>query len=218
MVTVPWYSLVIFAGVGFTSYFIFASFLYGAGYQPAPPRVVHRMLELARVGPSDEVYDLGAGTGGLLFQAVEVLGARGTGVEVEPIRYLYLRYRRRRSPARDRIRILRKDLFRVDLASATVVLAFLWPGAMRRLKEKLKRELRPGTRVVSYYHRIQGWRTVEEDAPLRVYVYAIPPIEEPEEAPRRSGPLGLAPGTVPLELKTTSPEGIAAGAGRPAPR
>ena len=218
MVTVPWYSWVIFAGVGFTSYFIFASFLYGAGYQPAPPRVVRRMLELGRVGPGDEVYDLGAGTGGLLFQAAEVLGARGVGVEVEPIRYLYLRYRRRRSPARDRIRILRRDLFTVDLTSATVVLAFLWPGAMRRLKEKLKRDLRPGTRVVSYYHRITGWKAAEEDGPLRVYVYTIPPVEEPEEPPRRSGPLGLAPGAVPVELMAGPKEGVAAGAATPAPR
>ncbi len=217
MITVPWYSLVIFAGVGFTSYFIFASFLYGAGYQPAPPRVVRRMLQLGGVGPGDEVFDLGAGTGGLLFQAVEVLGARGTGVEVEPIRYLYLLYRRRRSPARERIRILRKDLFTVDLTNATVVLAFLWPGAMRRLKEKLKRELRPGTRVVSYYHRIAGWKTVEEDASLRVFVYGIPPLEEPEGPPRRSGPIGLAPGAVP-GVNPVPGEGIAVGVGKPAPR
>ena len=178
MVFLPWYSAVLLIGAGFATYFVFGSFLAGAGYQPAPDRVIRRMLGFARVTATDRVYDLGAGTGGLLFRAVEEHGASGVGVEVEPLRYLYLRYRRRRSRARSRVQILRQNLFDVDLSSASVILAFLWPGAMRRLRQKFSAELRPGTRIVSYYHQIAGWVPVEKDEHLRVYYYTIPPTLE----------------------------------------
>ena len=58
-------------------YFVFASFLYGAGYQPTPRRVVEKMLEVAAVGPGDRVVDLGAGTGAIVSRAAP--GARGDG-------------------------------------------------------------------------------------------------------------------------------------------
>ena len=67
-------------------YFVFASFAWGAGYQPAPGRVVRRMLELGEVGPSDRVIDLGAGTGAIIFRAARERGATAIGVELEPIR------------------------------------------------------------------------------------------------------------------------------------
>jgi SAM-dependent methyltransferase len=201
MVFLPWYSAVLLIGAGFATYFVFGSFLAGAGYQPAPDRVIRRMLEFARVTPEDRVYDLGAGTGGLLFRAVEEYGASGVGVEVEPLRYLYLRYRRRRSRARSRVQILRQNLFEVDLSSANVILAFLWPGAMRRLRQKFSAELRPGTRVVSYYHRIAGWVPVEKDEHLRVYYYTIPPTLEVPSAE----PFGATPVPVSLDPPPLSP-------------
>ena len=143
--------------VGFVSYFIFATFAVGAGFSPTPPEVADVMLRLARVGPEDRVVDLGAGTGSLVLRAAEVYGARTLAVEIEPIRYLFLRFRCGRSAARDRLRAVRADLFQVDLRDASVVLAFLWPSTMQRLKEKLGGERPPGARVVSYYHPIPGW-------------------------------------------------------------
>jgi hypothetical protein len=37
----------------------------------------------------------------------------------------------------------------------------LSPISNLRLQEKLKRELRPGARVVSYYHDMWGWKPAE---------------------------------------------------------
>ena len=69
-------------------YFIFASFIFGAGYQPTNRRVVDRMMTEARVVPSDKLYDLGAGTGAIVFVAARKYGAFVVGVEVDPIRML----------------------------------------------------------------------------------------------------------------------------------
>jgi SAM-dependent methyltransferase len=152
-------------------YFVFASFLYGAGYQPTPRKIADRMLAMASIGPGDVVYDLGAGTGGLLFRAAREGGARAVGVEVEPLRILILRARRFLGPAAERIRIVWGDLFKLDYRDATVVLLFLWPEAMARLKPRLEEELPKGARVVTYWHPVPGWTPSELDDELKLYAY-----------------------------------------------
>ena len=164
----------IFFAIAAVAYFVFASFAYGAGYQPTPRRSVEAMLRLAEVGPNDTVYDLGAGTGAIVFRAARTYRAHVLGVEVEPIRVGILRARRLLGPLGDRITIRWGNLFGLDFRPATVVTAFLWPGAMVRLKPKLEAELRVGARVVSHCHPIVGWTAEVYDAETDVYLYRRP--------------------------------------------
>jgi precorrin-6B methylase 2 len=165
----------IFTAVAFAAaYFVFASFVYGAGYQPTPRRVVESMLASAEVGPNDVVYDLGAGTGAIVFRAARERGASVVGVEVEPLRIAILRLRRRFGGARDRVTIRWGNLFDLDFRPATVVAVFLWPAAMDRLKPLLEAQLRPGSRVVSHWHPVPGWKPVAHDVGNRVYLYRRP--------------------------------------------
>src|SRR5688500_16051957 len=50
---------------------------------PSPPEMVDKLMELARVGPSDFVIDLGSGDGRNVIAAAR-LGARALGVEYNP--------------------------------------------------------------------------------------------------------------------------------------
>lgn len=163
-----------FAGLVAVVYFVFASFAFGAGYQPAPRAVVTTMLDLAEVGPDDLLYDLGAGTGAIVFRAARDRGARTVAIEVEPLRVAWMRFRRRRGPAADRIEIRRGNLYRQDLRRATVIAVFLWPEAMRRLRPLFEQQLRPGCRVVSHWHEVPGWRAERVDERRRVYLYRWP--------------------------------------------
>jgi SAM-dependent methyltransferase len=156
------------------AYYLFGSFLFGAGYQPTPPEVAEAMVRAARLKPGDHLFDLGAGTGTLLFRVARYPGVRLTGIEVDPLRFLWLRFRRWRFGETGRLRLLRRNFFDVTLTDASVVFCFLWPSTMRRLREKFLRELPPGTRIVSYYHPIPGWTPYEEDRKLRVYAYRVP--------------------------------------------
>ncbi|MCI4331194.1 MAG: class I SAM-dependent methyltransferase [Thermoplasmata archaeon] len=152
-------------------YFVFASFAFGAGYQPAPRAVVRRMLEFAEVGSADTVYDLGAGTGAIVFAAARGRGARVVAVEVEPIRVLILRLRRWFGGPRERVDIRWGNLFHLDFRPATVVVVFLWPEAMARLRPLLEDQLAGGARVVSHWHPVPGWTPTEVDPLTKVYLY-----------------------------------------------
>ena len=155
-------------------YFVFASFAFGAGYQPAPARVVRTMLERAEVGPGDLLYDLGAGTGAIVFRAAREHGARVVGVEVEPVRVAILRLRRWWGGPRDRVTVRWGNLFALDFREASVVAMFLWPAAMERLRPTLEAQLRPGSRIVSHWHPVPGWTPESVDPPTRVYLYRRP--------------------------------------------
>jgi len=162
------------------AYFVFASFLFGAGYQPTPRRSVETMLRFAEVGPQDTLYDLGAGTGAIVFRAARIYRARVIGVEVEPFRILILRLRRALGPFADRITLHWGNLFDLDFRGATVVTAFLWPGAMARLRPRFEAELREGARVVSHCHAIPGWTAERYDKETDVYLYRWPDARRTE--------------------------------------
>ncbi len=164
------------------AYFVFASFLFGAGYQPTPRAAVRTMLRLAELSPRDTLYDLGAGTGAIVFRAARTYRARVVAVEVEPIRYLVLRARRALGPFPDLVDVRWGDLFRLDFSGATVVTAFLWPGAMARLRPKLESELAPGSRVVSHCHPVPGWVPASFDPRTDVYLYRWPEARGPSPA------------------------------------
>ena len=69
-------------------------------FVPTPEKVVDRMLEMAKVGPNDVVYDLGSGDGRIVIAAAKKHGARGVGIDIDPDRIKEARAnaRRPRSP------------------------------------------------------------------------------------------------------------------------
>jgi SAM-dependent methyltransferase len=173
----PWVldlAIALFVLAGAVVYFVFATFLFGAGYEPTYRRAVDAMLRYAEVGPNDTVYDLGAGTGAIVFRAARAYRARVVGVEIEPFRVLILRLRRRLGPFADRITLVWGDLYGLQFGEATVITAFLWPGAMARLRPKFEAELKPGTRLVSHCHAVPGWTPLRHDPETDVYLYRWP--------------------------------------------
>jgi ribosomal protein L11 methylase PrmA len=176
--------LLVFVLLAGVIYFVFGSFLFGAGYQPAPRASVNAMLDLAAVGPADLVYDLGAGTGAIVFRAARERGARTVGVEIDPVRIGILRLRRRFGAAPERIELRWGNIFAQDLRPATVVATFLWPDAMVRLRPIFEAQLRPGTRVVSHWHPIPGWTPESHDEAVRVYFYRSPSPDVSATAPQ----------------------------------
>jgi SAM-dependent methyltransferase len=126
-------------------------------FVPTPMPVVERMLELAGVGKDDVVYDLGSGDGRIVITAAQRYGARGVGIELNPVWVRDARALAERAGVAGRVTFRIEDLFETDLREATVVALYLFPTVNAKLQPKLARELSPGTRVVSHEYRIGDW-------------------------------------------------------------
>jgi len=119
-------------------------------YVPTPQSVVDAMLRLARVTSADVVYDLGSGDGRIPITAAKTYGARGVGIEIDPFVLREAFDNLKKSGVGDRVVFLNQDLFKADISEATVVTLFLMPKINQELIPKFKRELKPGTRIVSH--------------------------------------------------------------------
>jgi cyclopropane fatty-acyl-phospholipid synthase-like methyltransferase len=119
-------------------------------YVPSPDSVVDAMLELARVNAGDIVYDLGSGDGRIPIAAARRYGAVGVGVEIDAKLNRVAADQAKAAGVNDRVHFLTQDLFEADISAATVVTLFLLPRLNQELIPKLRRELRPGTRIVSH--------------------------------------------------------------------
>jgi SAM-dependent methyltransferase len=127
-------------------------------WEPTPLDVVATMLRLAEVKPGDVVYDLGCGDGRVVIEAARQRGARGVGVDVDPLRLTECMAGAEEAGVSARVRFVLDDLLAVDLREATVVTIFLSPRLNMRLRPKLQRELGRGARIVSHWHNMGDWR------------------------------------------------------------
>jgi SAM-dependent methyltransferase len=122
-----------------------------------PQPLADAMLTLAGVTKDDVVYDLGSGDGRIVVLAAQKYGARGVGVELDHRLVEISRTVAREGEVADRATFVEGDLFTADISKATVVTLWLSRSVNLRLEAKLKRELKPGARIVSRQFPIGGW-------------------------------------------------------------
>jgi SAM-dependent methyltransferase len=147
-----------------------------APFVATPPEVVTAMLTLAQVSSSDIVYDLGCGDGRIVITAARRFGARGVGIDIDPQRVRDANEAAKIAGVAGRVRFRRGDLFDADLSEASVVTLYLLPDINIDLRDKLRRDLAPGTRVVSHAFSMGDWKPEKivriRDAVL--YLWTIP--------------------------------------------
>jgi precorrin-6B methylase 2 len=150
-------------------------------YEPTSPDVVQVMFRLANVKSGEVVYDLGCGDGRIVITAVREFGARGVCVDIDPQRIAESTKNARAAGVTENIRFLNQDLFETDVSEASVVMLFLSAELNLKLRPKLLRELKPGTRIVSHWHDMGDWkpqkvvRVRSSGRERSVYLWTIPP-------------------------------------------
>jgi SAM-dependent methyltransferase len=126
-------------------------------YVPTPREVVAEMLRLAHVSKDDVVYDLGCGDGRIVIAAAK-MGASGVGVDINPDRIRESKENAKEAGAIERVKFIEGDLFEANLKEATVVMLYLLPQVNLKLRPKLLRDLKPGTRIVSHNYDMGDWK------------------------------------------------------------
>jgi SAM-dependent methyltransferase len=131
-------------------------------YVPTTEEAVHAMLKLGDVKKTDVVYDLGCGDGRIVIAAAQTYGARGVGIDINPERIQEAKENAKKAGIENLVRFEENDLFKADIHEATVVTLFLLPKVNLRLRPKLLRELKPGTRIVSNTFDMGDWKPDKE--------------------------------------------------------
>jgi SAM-dependent methyltransferase len=131
-------------------------------YVPTTEAAVQAMLKLAEVKKTDVVYDLGCGDGRIVISAAKDLGARGVGIDINPVRIGEAKENARKAGVEKLVRFEENDLFEADIHEATVVTLFLLPHINLKLRPKLLHDLKPGTRIVSNTFDMGDWKPEKE--------------------------------------------------------
>jgi len=124
------------------------------------------------------VYELGSGWGTLAFPvAKHYPNSQVVGLETSPIPY-YISGTWLSLAGPSNLHFEKKNFFDVSLSDASLVVCYLYPEAMKRLKDKFHMELKPGAWVVSNTFAIPGWtpvQVVEVDDIYysKIYIYRI---------------------------------------------
>ena len=124
---------------------------------PTPYDVVDEMLKIANIEESDILYDLGCGDGRIVIKAASQFGIRGVGVDIDPERITECKSNLAASKVENMVKFLNQDLFETDLREASIVTLYLLPTINLKLRPKLFRELKPGTRVISHDFSMGEW-------------------------------------------------------------
>lgn len=180
-----------------------------APYLPTPQEVVAEMLKVAQVKQQDQLYDLGSGDGRIVIAAAKNYGTPGVGIEIDPTLIQQSQANAQAAGVSDRVKFMQQDLFTTNLSNATVVTLYLLPDLNLKLRPKLLKELRPGTRIVSHAFNMGDWKpdkTLTVRVPnnrrlYAVYYWVVPAQVEGKWQGTLTTPLGQQPVTLNLQQK-----------------
>lgn len=146
----------------------------GAPFVPTEMTQVRRMLKAAEIKKGQVVYDLGSGDGRLVHEASKVYGAKAIGYEFSPFVWCWAKFLSIFWRSKAELRY--GNFWKADLSNADVIVCYLLPHSMERMKSDLFPQLKPGTLVVSHAFKIHGMN---------------PWVEIPRNRDERLGPIWI---------------------------
>ena len=141
-------------------------------FQASTVESVTRMLKFAGIRDDDVLVDLGSGNWLIPITAAQKYGARGVGIDIDPQRIKEATANVKAEKVAGRVRLVEGDLFEADISEATVVTLYLLNRLNEKLKPKLMKELKPGTRVVSHAFDMGDWAPEQLRTRLRHWLKA----------------------------------------------
>ena len=131
---------------------------------PTPQALVDRMLDMAKLTPSDIHYDLGSGDGRTVITAAK-RGMRANGIEFNPDMVELARRNAQKEGVADKATFKQGDIFteasKKDYMQANVITLFLLPDLNVKLRPTLL-DMKPGVRVVSNSFTMGDWKEDEK--------------------------------------------------------
>ena len=127
-------------------------------YVPTPYDISAKMVELAKVGPRDVVYEPGCGDARITIAAIKAGARRGICVDIDPDRAKESKANVAAAGFANRIDVREGDALDVkQLSDVTVVLLYMGEHFNMLIRPVLWRELPIGARIVSHRFTMGDW-------------------------------------------------------------
>lgn len=125
-----------------------------APYVPTKMEAIRKILKLAGVKKGKKFYELGSGDGRVVIEAAK-LRAQAIGIEQSYLRVLLSRYKSRNLK---NIKFFHGNIFSKDYSDGDIVYIYLLLKGVTKLEEKLKKELKKGTIVITQTYHFKNWK------------------------------------------------------------
>ncbi len=141
---------------------------HGSFYAPSLPARIEKMFRLLEIKPGDKAVDLGSGDGRLVI-ALAKAGIEAHGYEIDPLLVWQSRKKIKRAGLENRAFIHLRSFWPEDLSSFNIVVVYALDFVMKDLEKKLKKELKPGARIISNYFSFPHWPEIKREGEIRLY-------------------------------------------------
>ncbi len=164
-------TLALLAGVFFLStFFIATTFSHGAPFIVTRAGTVKKILSLAQIMPETNIVDLGSGDGRLLFHFAKAGAKSVHGYEINPLLVWKAKKKIARLNLEKTIEVFERNFWDIDMSRYEIVYVFGISHIMRQLENKLKRELKPGTKVISQGFQFPSWKMRKKEGGVFLYI------------------------------------------------
>ncbi len=144
------------------------SLFMGAPYAVSTTNKIRKMIKLLGIKSGEKVVDLGSGDGRIVI-ALAQAGAQACGYEINPFLSFLAKRKIRKAGLTGQAEIRQKSYWQDSLAEFDKVVLFGVPYIMSRLGKKLKKELKPGTIVVSNKFKFPHWQPIKQEDNIFIY-------------------------------------------------
>lgn len=140
-------------------------------FVPSSHEAVETMIELADIKPGEKAADLGSGDGRVVL-ALAHAGAQAHGYEIDEALALQAESKIEKENLTGKAFIHKKSYWEEDLSQYNIITIYGMMSVMENLEEKLEKDTKPGTKIVSNIFTFPNW--IYAVAKNNVYLYVIP--------------------------------------------
>ncbi|MBV6493020.1 MAG: hypothetical protein LDLANPLL_01027 [Turneriella sp.] len=145
---------------------------------PTPTSVSDIMFAFTKPTANDTIYDLGCGDARILIRAAEKFGSRGIGYDLDQKLLDKGMAEAKKRKVDHLVTLSNQNLFTANISDATIVALYLGERNNNKLKPKLFRDLKPGTKIVSHNWHMTDWQVdnsqLTKDKTRIVYFWIMP--------------------------------------------
>lgn len=146
--------------VGILAWIVWYSWWFGITPTPTSAKVTNKLLQVLPKEIEGQIAELGSGWGTLAIAlARHFSDCQVKAYEISPIPYFVSKLISKAFSCSN-LDISRKDFFDIQLNQFSLVVCYLYPGAMERLKIKFEQELSPQAYVLSHTFAVPGWTPI----------------------------------------------------------